>query len=74
MAEDTINPTELENMEPKAAFDVVMKNAPFLCGIVENKIAAEVADRDAKIENLEGTMDEMTLIMLDTMLMAGGLE
>ncbi len=70
LAEDTINQTELENMEPKAAFDSVMEHTPFLRRIIENKIKAEVADRDRKIKNLESTLDEMSLIVLDTMMMS----
>ena len=69
MANDTLNVNELENMDPKSAFDIVMKNAPFLRGIVEGKIAAEVADRDAEIQTLKGSLDEMTFILLDTMAM-----
>lgn len=72
MAEGTLNQTELESMEPKAAFDVIMVHAPFLRTIIENKIEAEVKDRDAEIKKIKGNMDEMGSLLLMTM--AGGFE
>ncbi len=71
--EGTLDQTELENMEPKAAFDAIMVHAPFLRTIIENKIAAEVEDRDTEISKLKGNMDEMSSLLLMTM-MAGGAE
>jgi hypothetical protein len=45
-------------------FDVIMENCPFLKSVIEQKIAEEVAARDAKIAELESVTEELTVTIL----------
>lgn len=45
-------------------YDEIMEHCPFLKQVIENKIQEEVQTRDAKITELEKTVDELTATIL----------
>ena len=61
-----LNEENLKQMDPESAFDAVMKHAPFIRNVIENKIASEVGPRDTEIKELKENMEQLTATLLMT--------